>query len=100
MVSFFEFYTACTSAQARLIDFAADAHFLIQLMQFMAHEELERKALFPFVRGIAEDVIINKIVRHEEAPSKMEEALRSAEYYREFDKVLSRVLANWGIAHG
>jgi hypothetical protein len=98
--SFSDFYSACTSAQARLIDFAADARFLVQLMQFMTREELERKALFPFVRGLAEDVIIRKTVKHEEAPSKMARIMQSVEYYREFNEILTRVLTNWDLSHG
>jgi hypothetical protein len=45
---------------ARLIDFAADSCFLVQLIRFIVKGELEKGDLFPFVRGIAEDVIIKK----------------------------------------
>ena len=96
---FAHFYRACTSAQARLIDFTADSRFLLQLLQFMVKSEMERGALFPFVRGIVEDVIADKTLSHEDAPSKMARALQTAEYFREFDGVLHKVLKDWGVAH-
>lgn len=94
---FTEFYRACTQAQARLIDFIADSRFLLQLLRFVVEGEIEKGALFPFVRGIAEDVISKKTVSHEEAPGKMAKAVRTTQYFREFDEVLSRVLAGWGL---
>ncbi len=98
--AFSDFYSVCTSSQARLLDFAADAQFLLRLMQFMVREEMERRGLFPFVRGLAEAVIDEKTVRHEEAPARMAKALQSAEYFGEFDKVLRRILRNWGVVNG
>ncbi len=94
---FADFYKACTSAQARLIDATADSRFLLQLLRFVVKGEMEEGALFPFVRGLAEDVIINKSVNHEEAPAKMAKALQTAEYFRDFDGVLTKVLADWGV---
>lgn len=96
--SFADFYKACTSAQARLIDFAADAQFLIRLMQFIVKGETENRELFPFVRGIAEEVIIEKTLSHEDAPQQMAKALMAAEYFREFDGVLAKILSDWGVA--
>lgn len=97
---FTEFYHACAHAQARLIDFIEDSVFLVQLIGFMVKRENPRGRLFPYVKGIAEDVIINKSVSHEEAPRRMEKALQTAEYFREFDAVLMKVLADWGVKHG
>ncbi len=97
--TFPDFYKACTSAQARLMDFMSDSRFLIQLLRFVATGEMKRGELFPFVRGIAEDVIVKKTISHEDAPSKMEKALQSAEYFREFDSVLSDVLKVWRVAN-
>ena len=94
---FTEFYSACTQAQARLIDFIADARFLLQLLRFVVEGEIEKGSLFPFVKGIAEDVISKKTVPHEEAPVKMAKAVRTTQYFREFDEVLNRVLVSWGI---
>jgi hypothetical protein len=96
---FAEFYNSCTSAQARLIDFHADSQFLLQLLRFMVKREMEHGSLFPFVRNISEDVIVKKVVSHEEAPAKMAKALQTAQYFGEFDKVLSDVLKMWGVTH-
>jgi hypothetical protein len=98
--AFSDFYSACTSSQARLIDSAADSRFLLQIMQFMVREELEKGQLFPSVRRLAEDVIVRKTVRHEEIPSRMASALQSAEYFMEFSQVLNRLLRDWGRADG
>lgn len=97
---FVDFYKACTSTQARLIDFIADSRFIIQLLQFIVKEERDRGALFPFVRGVAEAVIVDKTIRHEEAPKNMASALQTVEYYREFDDVLKKVMTNWQVKNG
>jgi len=97
-ITFIDFYDACTSAQARIIDYRADSLFLMQLLQFTV--ELmgkKRDRLFPYLKGIAQDVIENKTVSHEEAPSRFLKAVQSSEYFAEFDKVLRKVLAIWGI---
>lgn len=95
--SFADFYRACTSAQARLIDFQADSRFLLQLFRFIVKGEMERGNLFPFVRAISEDVIVKKVLTHEDAPARMAKALQTAQYFGEFDKVLSDVLKTWGM---
>ena len=94
---FADFYKACTSAQARLIDFTMDSRFLIQLMQYIVKSESKRGQLFPFVQGLAEDVIVEKTVSHADVPRQMAQALMSAEYFREFDGVLKKVIADWGL---
>ena len=96
---FAEFYKACTSAQARLIDFTMDSRFLIQMMGYIVKSEYKRGQLFPFVQGLAEDVIVEKTVPHEDVPKQMAQALMSAEYFREFDGVLRKVLADWELTN-
>jgi hypothetical protein len=98
--SFTDFYRACTYAQARLIDYAADSLFLIRLLRFVIQREAEQGALFPFVRGLAEDVIVRKRVSHEEAPGRMANALQAAEYFSEFEEVLGRILSDWEGGNG
>ena len=96
---FADFYKASTLAQARLIDFPADSLFLIHIFSFMVESELAENDLIPFVRGIAEDVIIKKTIPHEDAPKKMAKAIRTAEYFSEFEKVLIDILDVWGIQY-
>ena len=96
---FSDFYKACTSAQARLLDCTADARFLVSLMVYIVKAEAEKRDIFPFVRGIADAVIVEKTLSHEEAPKQMAKALMAAEYYREFDGVLAKVLSDWGVAN-
>lgn len=100
--TFIEFYRSCTSAQARLIDFEADSRFVLQLIRFMVEQNLGKEEndngnLFPFVRGIAEKVIIEKTLTHREARNRMSHALKTAEYFSEFKAVLSSIFTDWEI---
>ncbi|GAB1365837.1 hypothetical protein MASR1M36_07080 [Candidatus Cloacimonadaceae bacterium] len=100
--TFIEFYRSCTSAQARLIDFEADSRFVLQLIRFMVEQNLGKEEndngnLFPFVRGIAEKVIIEKTLTHREARNRMSHALKTAEYFSEFKAVLSSIFNDWEI---
>jgi len=97
---FENFYRACTTAQARLIDIVPDSKFLLSLLRYIVEGEMNEKISFPFVRGIAQDVIINKSVSHEEAESNMSRALRTAEYFGEFELVLKKILRTWGVMDG
>ena len=72
---------------------------LLELIIFMVKAQHKKGTLFPFIRSLAEDVIVNKSVNHKEAPNKMEKAIKTAEYFREFEVVLKKVLADWGVKH-
>ena len=95
--SFANFYAACTSAQARLIDLYADSQFLVDLMRFMAEEEMKKGRLFPFIRGLAEEVIERKTTTHTKASIKMVKSLQAVEYFRDFDQVLVKITNDWGV---
>ncbi len=100
--TFVDFYRSCTSAQARLIDFEADSRFILQLIRFMVEQNLELNStkngnLFPYVRGIAEKVIIEKTLTHREARNRMSHALQTTEYFSEFKAVLSSIFSDWEI---
>jgi hypothetical protein len=97
--SFPDFYKACAYAQARLIDFVSDSRFLILLLQSVIKREMENPELFPFVKGIAEDVIVRKTISHQEAPNSISKALSTAEYFREFDEVIKGILRDWKVPH-
>lgn len=96
-LGFADFYKACTSAQARLIDAQADAAFIVQLLRFMVNGEIEQGVLFPFVQGIANDVIVAKSVTHRGATGRIAKASRTSEYFAEFDEVLRSILSGWGV---
>ena len=99
--TFVEFYRSCTSAQARLIDFEADSLFLLKLISFMVERSIEMYNYdvnqFPYVRGIAEKVIVEKTMTHREALNKMSTALQTAEYFSEYETVLNNILKKWEI---
>ncbi|MDD5529519.1 MAG: P-loop NTPase [bacterium] len=99
-VSFVDFYKVCTSTQARLIDFREDSIFLLRLFHGMITynekgKEKGESVLFPFVKGIAEDVIVNKSVSHEEEQNRIAKAFQAAEYFKEFNAALKGVLKKW-----
>jgi len=100
---FIHLYKACARAQTRLIDFFSDSCFVLQLLRCMVERELdggnEKSFSFPFVRDLAEDVIVNKSINHKDAPSKIAESLQTADYFREFDAVLEKIMINWEISH-
>ncbi len=95
--TFTEFYSACTSAQARLIDFVPDSKFLLDVIQVIVKNEIQEGKIFPYVKGIAEEVIIRKTISHEDAPDKMAKAIQTEEYYKEFESVLISILKEWGL---
>jgi len=95
-VNFVDFYKKCTSVQARLIDFIPDSRFLIKLFQFIISNEAKDSLLFPFVRDLAESVIIRKSESYESGLHKMSKVLQNVEYFREFNEVLEKVLLDWG----
>jgi hypothetical protein len=94
-----KFYKACTYAQARLIDFASDSKFLLQLLSFIVKGEIENGKLFPYVKGIMEDVIVKKVLSHENAESRIAKALQTADYFNEFDRVINGILRVWEISN-
>ncbi len=95
-----DFYSACTAAQARLIDLGADSAFLLQLLRFILEQEMKKEDLFPFVKGIAEDVIVRKTAIHDKALEQMAKKMQAAEYFGEFDQVLTGILKTWGVTNG
>jgi hypothetical protein len=97
MSGFVDFYKACSCAQARLIDYAEDSQFLLQLLRSAVESEIESNVLLPFIRGLAEDVIVKKLISHQEAPSKIGKALQTADYFREFDEVLKETIKKWAV---
>jgi hypothetical protein len=96
---FARFYEVCARTQARLIDVVPDSLFILRLLRFMVEHKMESGGLFPFVRDLAESVIVNKSVSHEESSSKMATVMQTVEYFRDFDKVLDGILTEWGVSH-
>lgn len=89
-------YRACASAQARIIDVKRDAEFLVALIRRLVKEDVEEAPVLPYVRGVAEKVIVRKTVSHEAGMKTIAEGFGSAQYMEEFAEVLEAVLTRWG----
>jgi len=94
---FSHLYRACASAQARLIDVRRDAEFLIEMIQRLVMEDIQKGLVLPYIRGVAEDVIVKKKMSHESGKKAIAEGFRNAQYMEEFSEVLERLLKRWEI---
>ena len=88
-------YHACASAQARLIDLQQDAEFLIALIKRLVMEDIRKSPVLPYVRGVAEKVIVRKTLSHESGRRIIAKGFSSAQYMEDFSEVLERLLTRW-----
>ena len=88
-------YRTCASAQARLLDLRQDTEFLVYLMRRLVHEESREAAVLPYIRDVAENVIVKKITSHETGHREIAKGFSSAQYMDEFSAVLERILNRW-----
>ena len=94
---FFDFFQSFTSAQARLIRLQEDSRFLLWLIQTMIEYESKKPNTLPYIRKIAEDVIIYKTISYQDVKEKSSSALSEAQYFVDFDSVMSNIMNRWGI---
>ena len=92
---FSHLYQACASAQARLIDVRRDAEFLIAVVQRLVMEDIQEGPILPYVRGVAEKVIVRKSLSHESGRRTISHGFSSSQYMEEFCEVLEKVLVRW-----
>lgn len=90
-------YKACACAQSRFLDLRRDAQFLIDIMRQMVEQELHETPVMPYVRGIAEKVIIGKTITHEAGRKQIMQGFAKAQYMEDFSAVLERTLKQWQI---
>lgn len=88
-------YSACACAQARLLDLRQDTEFLVYLMRRLVHEEVSKAPVLPYIRGVAEKVIVKKTTSHEAGHREIAKGFSSAQYMDEFSAVLERILKRW-----
>jgi len=93
-----ELYTSCCKAQARLIDLQKDIDFLLILIRQLVRDSGSRKIILPYIRGVAEKVIVKKILSHESGKKECAKGFASASYMEEFEQVLSGIVGKWGIS--
>lgn len=94
---FFDFFHAFTSAQARLMKLPEDTRFLIWLIQTMVEFESEKPNALPYIRKIAEDVILHKTLSYNAVKEKSSIALSEAQYFVDFDRAIKNIVNRWGL---
>jgi hypothetical protein len=94
---FLDFFISFASAQARLMRLPEDTSFLIWLIQTMAEFENKKPNALPYVRKIAEDVILNKTLSYDSVREKSSKALSEAQYFVDFEKAIRNITDRWGI---
>ncbi|NLX57673.1 MAG: ParA family protein [Phycisphaerae bacterium] len=90
-------YGACASAQARLLDLRQDTDFLVHIVRRLIQEEVREAPVLPYIRGVAESVIVKKTTSHEAGHREIAKGFSSAQYMDEFSAVLERILNRWGV---
>lgn len=88
-------YRACAAAQARVLDVRRDAEFLIALIQRLVEEDIRESPVLPYIRGVAEKVIVRKTISHESGRREIAKGFSSAQYMEEFSEVLEKVIRRW-----
>jgi hypothetical protein len=66
-------------------------------MRQMVEQELHETPVMPYVRGIAEKVIIGKTITHETGRKQIMQGFAKAQYMEDFSAVLERTLKQWQI---
>ena len=95
--SFPRLYSACSYAQARLIDMQSDTEFLIKLIKRLVMEDIEKELVLPNMRDVADNVIVNKNISHDSGYKQIEKGFNSAQHMEEFSVVLENILKKWEI---
>lgn len=92
---FIDFFQTFMFAQARLIKLSEDTRFLISLIREMVEFESKTPNALPYVRKIAENVIIHKTLTYDAVRGELSKALSDAQYFADFDKVIKNIVKSW-----
>jgi len=91
-------YGALTNGQARLLDSADDAGFLLDVILAVAREtDNSSEATLPYIDDLIEDVVVTKELTHEAGRRRLQRGFEAAAYMRDFQAALGGVLQRWGI---
>jgi len=91
-------YNALTNGQARLLDSADDAGFLLDVILAVAREtEESSEATLPYIDDLIEDVVVTKSLTHEAGRRRLRRGFEAAAYMRDFQAALDGILQRWGI---
>lgn len=92
-----DLYNLFTTAQCRIANVNYDFSFLIDVLKMVTIDaEDSDSEIFPNIRDILDDVIVNRNVSHRESLKRLSNALNSAKYMSDFRKVLEEnVISQW-----
>ena len=71
------------------------SQFLIALIQRVVMEDIREAPILPYIRGIAEKVIVRKTLSHESGQKEMSKGFSTLQYMEEFSEVLEKILVRW-----
>jgi hypothetical protein len=91
------FYEAFAKTQARILDLDNDVDLLISLIERAMREYKRDQGLLPYIEGIAQKVIVDKNISHEQGMEECRKGFRIAESLGQFEEVLRKVIARWEI---
>lgn len=94
---FFDFFYAFTAAQARLLKLPEDSRFLIWLIRTMVDFENKKPDTFPYIKKIADDVILHKTLSYDAVIEKSSNALSESQYFVDFDKAIRYIVNSWEV---
>ncbi len=94
---FSDLYSAFCYAQARVIDLKNDLHFMLRVLRDSIHKEHNEEILFPAIRELLDNVIVNKTISHNESVIHLSKEISSASYMTKFQFVLAYAIKDWEI---
>lgn len=90
-----ELYKIFIEAQSRIVNVNEDFSFLIDVLKRVTIEAEDSDSdIFPNIRDILDDVIVNRNVSHKESMIGLSKALKRAKYMSDFRKVLEENVIN------
>jgi hypothetical protein len=63
----------------------------------MVEFESKKPNTLPYIRKIAEDVILHKTLAYDAVKEKSYSALSEAQYFVDFDKAIENIVNRWGL---
>ena len=93
------FYKDCSYLQARVKDFIEDSVFLLNLMKIILENERNKGNLLIYIKQIADDAIVNKMISHQNALDNINISVKTLNYLNEFDEILNQIYETWDVNH-
>ena len=94
-------YESFAKTQARILDLDQDVEFLISMITQVVRDEMRDEksgeGLLPYIGGVADKVIVDKKISHEEGMEECSKGFRIAESLGQFEEILSNTLTRWEI---